>query len=287
MNGTLNVKICVSLSWSEISVGIRFQVPRVQAMNEYSVFNNIFFDYNNEQIRTMYNKVLLNILCSFRKLYGQWFDHIECSCGGDKCCGMILCSILLLFHFPVNNSRFTILWNTGNSCCGAFTLCYLETPTLVCHTFSVSVESALVRTDDGVGVRERKNEYEGCETWGVSTLVERYTVDTSRVSPLLRSYCFTSFSTVQTRHHALCPTPFPSLLFTLMSQRSVSLIVRFHFLVYVSIWKSAVSISFTYSPVMRWNFLLYYKYIYSVSDHLDYLFRAVYYLLLDVKYLRL
>ena len=144
-----------------------------------------------------------------------------------------------------------------------------------------------MRTDDGVSVRERKNEYEGCETWGVSTLAERYTVDTSRVSPLLPSYCFTSFSTVQTRHHAPSPTPFPALLFTLMSQRSASLIVRFHFLVYVSIRNSAVSISFTYSPVMRLNFLLHYKYIYSVPDHLDYLFRAVYYLLLDIKYLLL
>jgi hypothetical protein len=122
---------------------------------------------------------------------------------------------------------------------------------------------------------------------GFSTLVERYTVDTSRVSPLLPSYCFTSFSTVQTRHHAPSPTPFPPLLFTLMSQRSASLIVRFHFLVYVSIRNTAVSISCTYLPVRRLNFLLYYKYIYSVSDHVDYLFRAVCYLLSDVKYLQL
>jgi len=112
----------------------------------------------------------------------------------------------------------------------------------------------------GVAVRERKNEFEGCETWGVSTLAERYTVDTSRVSPLLPSYCFTSFSTVQARHHAPSPIPFPALLFTVMSQRSASLIFRFHILVYVSIRNSAVNISFTYSPVVLLNFLLYTKY---------------------------
>ena len=132
----------------------------------------------------------------------------ECACG-DKCCGMILCSMLLLFHFPVNNSGFTILWNTGSSCCGVFTLCYLETPTGDRHTFPVSAESALVRTDDGGGCK-REKEYEGCGTWGVSTLAERYTVDTSRVSPLLPSYCFTSFSTVQARRHAPSPNTFPS-----------------------------------------------------------------------------
>ena len=111
----------------------------------------------------------------------------------------------------------------------------------------------------GVGVREREEEFEGCETWGVSTLAERYTVDTSRVSPLLPSYYFTSFSTVQTRHHAPSPTPFPALLFAVMSQRSTSLIFRFHFLVYVSIRNSPVNISFTYSPVVLFNFLLYTK----------------------------
>jgi hypothetical protein len=191
----------------------------------------------------MRNK-LLNIIYSVWKLYDQYFDQANARV--VTCCEMILWSMLFLFQFPVNNSGFTILWNIESSCCDVFTLCYLETPTGVRHTFPVSVESALVRTDDGVGVRERKNEYEGCETWGVSTLAERYTVDTSRVSPLLPSYCFTSFSTVQVLHHAPSPTPFPALLFTLMSQRSASLIFRFHFLVYVSIRNSAVSISFTY-----------------------------------------